>query len=252
MSSNETAEQATKLILRKAFSVPKSVRDPNEDSWCSREFPFGSLHAISDGASVSFDPARWSDILARKFVADPFVTHSWLKEAQLEFSEYFDREAMPWNLQAAYDVGTFASLLGVVVYEPGATVMLLAIGDSLGVCYDGSRFVSSFPYQSEEQFKQRPKLLSTNLVDNDFYLSARSSFRESIQLWQLKDPVLLLMSDALGEWLLSSDNRDCFADRVMNYSEADFEEFVEAERAIGRLRRDDTTLLVIATDVLPG
>jgi hypothetical protein len=57
--------------------------------------------------------------------------------------------------------------------------------------------------------------------------------------------VLLCMTDALGQWVLARLDEEVSPITVLRKlrSPAAFRRFVLAERAAGRLRRDDTTLL---------
>ena len=148
--------------------------------------------------------------------------------------------------QAAFDRGSFASLLGVSDRGDGR-VGVLAIGDSLAVLCDGDRVVASFPYELPEQFEARPQLLSTNPAENAF----------------LAEPDALPGCRSNGTWGRSTTRR-CSASPTRSAAgscrsatasrrrslgcapsrnRAAFARFVEEERAAGRMRRDDTTLL---------
>jgi hypothetical protein len=144
-------------------------------------------------------------------------------------------------LQASFDRGTFASLLGVSQIRAGA-VNVVAIGDSIAVLCEGDRVVSSFPYTSADQFEQRPQLLSTNAAENDF-LDEIEPIR-----WNLSEydrPALLCMTDALGQSVLAHRDEEPSPITILRRikSLTGFKRFVAAEREAGRLRRDDTTLL---------
>jgi len=68
---------------------------------------------VSDGASVSFDSASWSRILARRFAQHPQFDPDWVAQAIADYAKLHDRDSLPWMQQAAFDRGSFASLLGV-------------------------------------------------------------------------------------------------------------------------------------------
>src|SRR5215207_3054832 len=107
------------------FTVPKAEGQPNEDRYQSSR---KGVHALSDGASVSFDSASWAQILVRRYARNPEVTREWIRSAIGEFSILYDRESMPWMKQASFDRGTFASLLGVRVLNEGKNIQVLSIG----------------------------------------------------------------------------------------------------------------------------
>src|SRR6266700_580090 len=146
------------------MTVPKVNGQRNEDSFVhSRKDVF----AISDGASVSFDSAAWSRILVRRFAQNPNFSKEWLGAAISEFRELYDRDTLPWMKQAAFDKGSFASLLGVRFFDDDR-IQLMAIGDSLAVLCDGNEIRDTFPYEQASQFDQRPQLLCTNPAENKF------------------------------------------------------------------------------------
>jgi hypothetical protein len=232
----------TPLGVRRGFTVAKHADRPadNEDRWWGSED--GAVCALSDGASVSFDPGPWADILVRRFVADHEVSRLWLSAAIEEYARLHDREAMAWMQQAAFDRGSFATLLGAVCGE--GHVRVVAVGDSLLALADGDRLVRTLPYDQAEAFDQRPRLLSTNPAENA-WLDEADAFPawQELDLTRLAQPTVLLMTDALGCWLLGGPDR--LAALLAIEDQAAFEAFVEGERSEGRLKRDDTTLIVI-------
>jgi hypothetical protein len=239
----EPAAQAQPFATARGFTVAKRPGDANEDCWQNSHKGVG---AVSDGASVSFDSAAWSRILARRYAQFPHLDEDWLREAILAYDGLHDRDSLPWMQQAAFDRGSFASLLGVSD-RGGGRIEVLAVGDSLAVLCDGDRIVASFPYEAPEQFEARPQLLSTDPAENAFLAApgCRARLHAEWDLGPLHDPALLCVTDALGCWLLTQ--RDAAPSplarlRALAKPRA-FARFVEEERAAGRMRRDDTTLL---------
>ena len=145
---------------------------------------------------------------------------------------------MSWSAQAAFDRGSFATLLGVRVNA--SSVSILGIGDSLAVLDDGSEIRATFPYVEPGQFRNNPLLLSTIMDRNTAVLG------DPLQAqWDVKgEDKLFCMTDAIGAWLLSKRSERMARLRALK-SRAEFVTFVEAARARGAMRRDDTTLLVI-------
>lgn len=227
------------------LTVPKIDGQPNEDAYCRS---FRGVHALSDGASISFDSMTWSRMLVRRYVRDPQFSQDWLTDATAEFSCLYERDSLPWMKQAAFDQGSFASLLGVRMEENGDRIRLFAVGDSLAVLCDGDVIKSTFPYVSAEQFERSPQLLSTNPTENAFL--AETGHEEFTAEWSfagLARPALLCMTDALGQWLLSCRGGKRSPVGILRDidGQAEFTRFVHAERATGRMRRDDTTLMAI-------
>jgi len=155
MALVEPVAQPQPFARPRAFTVGKRPGELNEDCWQNSHKGAG---AVSDGASVSFDSAAWSRILARRYAQHPCFDDTWVAAAIAAYAELHDRDSLPWMQQAAFDRGSFASLLGVTD-RGDRQVAILAIGDSLAVLCDGDRVVASFPYEAPEQFDANPQLL---------------------------------------------------------------------------------------------
>jgi len=231
--------------LRIKFSVPKDERYPNEDSHqCSKR---RGIFALSDGASVSYDSALWSRILVRHYCIRPEIDQQWLTGAIAEFSRIHNRDSLPWMMQAAFDRGSFASLLGVRYEQGGTGVQVFAVGDSLAVLCEGDKVVDSWPYKDASQFARDPQLISTNPEDNNFLFQEETQqrFKVNWDLVGMSAPAVFCMTDALGCWLLARrDEAPSPVTTLRSLSKRrEFGEFVRSEHDAGRLKRDDTTVL---------
>jgi hypothetical protein len=241
-----SVETPSKSRLPLAFSVSKEEDRRNEDSFCRSA---KGVYALSDGASVSFDSASWARILVRRYTRNPEFTPEWLAAAMAEFRKLYDRDKLPWMQQASFDKGSFASLLGVRVVDDGRLIQVFAIGDSLAVLCEGDGIKATFPLSAASEFNRRPQLLCTNPTENVF-LDRLDVGYDLIVDWSFRDlrqPALLCMTDALGHWLLS--RRDCDPSPISLLRKVStpkaFARFVHEERAAGRMKRDDTTLIAL-------
>lgn len=238
------ADSSLPIRLLRAFTSPKRSDEPNEDRWLASED--GTTFAISDGASVSFDSASWAAILVRRFVGNPVVDQEWLYAAIAEYEQAHDRIAMDWMQQAAFDRGSSATLLGAVYSGSGPTVRVIVIGDSLLAMTDGERLIQTIPYTTPEEFAQSPNLLSTNSFENGFLDEERiAGAWHDLPIASDSRPTLLLMTDAIGRWLLDSPDPDRVTRLLLISNDQEFDNFVERERSEGRLRKDDSTLMVL-------
>jgi hypothetical protein len=200
------------------------------------------VFAVSDGASESFASRRWARILVSAYARRPEPSEPWISDAIGCYNRCFDFPSMSWSSQAAFERGSFATLLGARIEDKEGTLSLLAINDSLAVLAEGDRVRETFPYTDAQQFGANPLLLATVFERNAEIipgeLSVQWSFRE------LEAPRLMCMTDALGAWLLTDkDERLAFLSRIR--TRAEFETFVLHARAQGEMRTDDTSLLVI-------
>lgn len=230
-------------------SVPKLPGDAerNEDAfaWSGER----SVVALSDGASESFDSRLWARILVRLFVLDPNLSMARVNTAISAFTRRHDPSSMSWSRHAAFQRGSFATLLGVEVSPNMDEARILAIGDTTAVLLDDNRLVACFPYTAPEDFQRRPTLLSTRPAFNGF-LDRPEHTRMSTTVWQLdrlEAPRIVCMTDAIAEWFLRQAVDDpCAGDCLLGFSEtADLESLVVQERQAGRIHVDDTTVLIL-------
>jgi hypothetical protein len=239
----EPEPRAPPFARARGVSVAKHDGEPNEDAWqCSRK----GVAVVSDGASVSFDSATWSHLLVRRYAQDPRFGPEWLEGCIAAYAGRYDRENLNWMQQAAFDRGSFASLLAVRDKGCGR-VDVLAVGDSLAVLCDGDRVVATFPYEEPEQFEADPLLVSTIPSRNVFFKDAESTAGLSCEwdLGPLTAPSLLCVTDALGRWILTfrDEQPSPIARLRQTRSRRAFARLVAGEREAGRMRRDDTTML---------
>ena len=230
-----------------AYSVPKVPGDPaaNEDSYnVSLD---GRTAAVSDGASESYDPALWSRTLVDKFIELPRFRCDWVEDTIQRYEHSANTRDLAWYAEAALERGSFATLVGFCHKPRLRYATILAIGDSLAVLADGGEIIRSFPYQNAEQFKSNPRLLATRRERNQWLRAEpqKRQARDVHAIWRfdrLIQPRLLLMTDALGAWLLANPQRLHDLLNISTYEE--FSELVQACRERDEMRRDDTTLLV--------
>jgi hypothetical protein len=241
-------ETQHRLRALRRFTVPKA-----EDEYTNEDFLAGSerkgIYALSDGASISFDSAAWARIVAIAYVRNPQVTTQWLTDAIEEFSRKYDRDALPWMAQAAFDRGSFASLLGIQLRGTDS-IEVFAIGDSQALLCEGDAIISMFPYSVSTQFTNSPMLLSTSRAANVFlkedgYPESRTVFWDAEGLGS---PAVYCMTDALAQWVLERKEEGNSPVKLLQSltTVRQFRSFVQAERASGRMKRDDTTLLVLS------
>lgn len=233
-------------------SCPKDplVNDINEDRWAFDEV--GGTLALCDGASESYNSSVWAQILADKFIVDPAMTPTWVANALNNYVSQHDIAAMSWSKQASYERGSFSTLLGAQHISGNKTVEVLAVGDSLAILADGSKLVSSWPYSEPERFQDRPTLLATLTEHNAFVSGAEfwTTHGTHFELDGLETPRLICVTDALGEWVLRQTraNGDALARLLALTTQEELVALVVEERHAGRMRIDDSTLLVATFD----
>ncbi len=224
-------------------TVPKHVESPNdnEDAYCLA--PGMGRIVLADGASESFDARNWAHLLVER-MADEDLSVAAVAACAQSYEALHDPEQLTWSKAAAYQRGSFATLLVVQDIPGSSSVRISAVGDSLAVWLDGDKMLASVPYGSSEQFLDKPSLLSTRMDLNEPGLHC------SVHEWEYEEQghrFLLCMTDALGAWLLSHQERGNASalESLCSIREShELVDLVESERAAGRMRRDDSTLII--------
>lgn len=232
--------------IPKDLNYPEAIEDAIEVSADTANI------AISDGASESFDSKTWAHLLVANYTNSPGLAPNWLPEVISQYNAHFNGSSLSWSQQAAFERGSFATLLGIEESSAHSSIDILSVGDSLAVLLAGTTMIKSFPYQNSQQFQQRPRLFCTTASKNNFLYDSKF-FSQHQRTWSLKDlfkPTLLCMTDALGEWAfrMAQDNSPQWETLLSINSLPQLEELVLNERAKKLMRIDDVTLVSIALE----
>ncbi len=225
-------------------TVAKHEESPSDNEDAYRLVPDVGRIVLADGASESFDARNWAQLLVDR-MADEDLSVAAVGACAHAYEALHDPEQLTWSKAAAYQRGSFATLLVVQDLPESSSVRVSAVGDSLAVWLDADTMLASVPYGSSEQFLDKPSLLSTRMDLNE-----PDGLHCSVHEWgyeQQGHRFLLCMTDALGAWLLSHQERgDASALEALRSIRESHElvELVERERAAGRMRRDDSTLII--------
>jgi hypothetical protein len=244
-------------ILR-SLSISKEPDYPesNEDFffWTSA----GRACAMSDGASESFDSKTWARLLCESFTQTFSVPpppdlndrsiRSVLADARRRYMAGLTHRVLTWSQQAALHRGNFASLLGVV--EGTQQVYLVAIGDTVALWQDTDGKVHSHVLQEPAAFEKNPVLLSSD-ARGDAMVFEHERHRWSVlclEKARIQGTQLFLMTDALGCYAIGRALAGQWTEIEQAFSlpDRDFAFWVSKARLNGWMRRDDTTLAIVA------
>lgn len=233
------------LTLLFEGTVPKHIESPDDNEDARRTALEKGRLLISDGASESFDARNWAQLLVERMLDEEFSLTAVTRCAQ-DYEALHDLRSLSWSKAAAYERGSFATLLVAQDLPERKAVRVTAVGDSLAAWVNEGELIASSPYTRSEQFQEKPTLLATrlalNTTDDDWNTQEWSYDAKSRRL-------LLCMTDALGAWLLAHQEQgDSSAlGTLCGLRDAqEFSDLIGSERTAGRLRRDDTTLIVVA------
>jgi hypothetical protein len=228
--------------------------------------------AVSDGASESVLAGLWARSLVDHFVNAPLkalvapddfglyavtATSSW--EATL--GDYIarreaDGRPIQWYEQPKIDRGAYATLLTVGFHPPmdgnladprdDGRWSAAAIGDCCLFQVREGSLITTFPLTLSEEFGTSPHLLNSRNQDSP--LISKRVVMSTGSLRQQDD--FYLCTDAVAAWFLreAAEGRHPWETlRDLGTSDGlEFADFVVEERASGRMRNDDATLIHVA------
>lgn len=225
-------------------TVAKHIDEPENNEDSIHIVMDASKIALADGASESFDAKNWAQLLVAH-VVDKGYSDDLLSVCSNAYKKLHDPKKLSWSKAAAYERGSFATLLLAEENSNKNSINITAIGDSLAVWSDGNQVLDSVPYSHSDQFCEKPTLLSTRLDLNPSLDS--EAFHRVTWCYENEPRYLFCMTDALGAWFLRriEEGDPSVYQQLCNLSEnAAFLQLVESERSAGRMRRDDATLVV--------
>lgn len=235
-----------RVRLDSVFSVSKDPErtELNEDAF-DRDID-GSVFALSDGASESYDSQAWARMLVHKYVENPNFNGEWVSDVQQIYQSSVDFNALSWSKQLAFERGSFATLLGLKLLNESQVADIFSVGDSLAVHIRDGVCIRSFPFQHPEQFDARPELLATLTHQNKFTQDDQFVISDHSEKWELMSGDLIFMlTDAIGQWFLRELNYEISSFEALNKvtTEIEFQSLILAMRGEKRMKLDDSTML---------
>lgn len=207
---------------------------------------------VVDGATEAYDALRWVQHLVATFTdaAGPAVTrdalHAWFERVQrMWVNEAPTRFANVIEELTFREQGSFATFLGcelVGLEDTAARWEAAALGDTVLFHVRDGRLLAHFPPISVDEFGLSPEGVSTRPAALPQMLDGLVFARGELAPGDL----LFLATDALAHWMLGELDRDHAALWALLGDldhDATFTTLVRDQRARGRLRNDDVTLL---------
>lgn len=231
------------LTFNRAFTVCKDMEYPdgNEDFFVWSEDRCGA--AIFDGATESFAARRWVHLVAT----------AWRQHSQLDFeglqNEYekeIDALDLGWAEAQARLRGSFTTLASVSPTSGGLAATI--IGDSCIALCKGNDAVEFHPSSDPEFFRSVPEALATSstlLSANEDLMTACSW---TIPIEPEEVDRIVLMTDAVGHWVTSEaapHENSRLASLLACCVEEEWSTLVQEERIAGRMKADDSTVVVL-------
>ncbi|MBS2966978.1 hypothetical protein KGA66_28350 [Actinocrinis puniceicyclus] len=259
------------LLRCRVFRLPKlgSTEAEYEDaSACpgGDESPYeGRTLAVADGASESMLAGQWAAMLVDaiaalggRSLADSTVlaevitrtAGAWPRVVE-QYRKGREQAGRPlaWYEEPKLELGAHATVLGLSFHpasaqEPmpsgGGRWSLAALGDSCVFHTRGGKIISADPLDHADDFGVTPHLATTLHPDPEL-LAQRIVAREGGS-W-LPGDVFYLATDAAAHWTLTAGGPPFLPKEMEGFFADDGVRFADRQRAQGRLRNDDTTIV---------
>lgn len=231
------------LQVSRCCTVPKDPAYPNEDVF--RQNSRSQRFVLCDGASESFNARLWANCVATACLRNGFSSEAWIGVAFEQYTKTIARTGLSWSQEAAAAKGSFCTVVSAEL--TGQQVITTSIGDSLFALFDGDNLIETWRYEKVEEFNARPLLIASNDNNNDEVKTCLQSgeLTTVFDLNGLANPRILLLTDAIAAWLVSEKVLRGPMLTNPSLTKAGFGSLVHRERESGRMRTDDTTLVVL-------
>ncbi len=168
-----------------------------------------SCYAIADGATQSFNPELWADLITKRFIVNPAFEPDALievfKSCAEEFSnlkyEFSPNPAIASLERQKLKVGATSTFIGVKIKSDN-TLSIISCGDSNTFILRSDGIIS-FPSTSLDELDEKKLFLNTvklseNEIKKDFFV------QQIIPLQQ--EDTIILATDALSRLILRNPN----------------------------------------------
>jgi hypothetical protein len=245
-------------IQVKAFQTPKNGSTSQECqdavAWNEQTRNF----AIADGVSDSAFQSLWADLLVNSFVAQAGSTPefskawltTWLQNEQSQWNSQVNWDTVPWHGRLkAEQTGAQATFLGIRLLPESHSWVGIAIGDCnlFHFSKDGT-FKESIPNKRAADFSNATQAFSSISQDQEHVQKTKR-----IQGTYEPGETLVLATDAMARWMLErlEENQNPLDEIPTSNAPGVFDQWVNTLRQAGKMKDDDTSVLVIQPDPVP-
>lgn len=273
MRENAAPNLDTKTVVGQAltFALPKGGEIESEDKIAVNNECH--IYALADGVSQTFVPGFWAEIIVDNFVNTPFNIFNdiefskWLVECSNKWFNLINMKWVPevqeqrirdgkfphdWNNDITD--GAQTTLIGCLLSASTASentsrvVQVVSIGDAEFFHFspkNGESWVlkKSLPYTHSKQFTYKTNVLATRQDMLGHALNSKQQWSVEVQ----RGDLLVLMSDALAEWLLMQieEEKGDWLRLLTDLNDDEFKKLVYKERESRRMKNDDVTMLIV-------
>ena len=228
---------------------------------CNEE---SNRYAIADGATLSFFPQPWAELLVRQFCYPNGTVLSLAEENWEEWIEPIQQKWLQWVSQTVRKTNEYILVDRLAKLEPALSTFIglefkhdveewraLLLGDSC-LFHRNERGFKSYPLETLADFAYRPKSFASFPKDNPV-----GGPPEVITGKAAPGDLFILTTDALAKWIVQHHESEKLVDALSRLEQIEtaeqFHEFVDWAREAEdiRLVNDDVTLVLISVEESP-
>jgi len=219
--------------------------DGNEDAWVWVDDV--QRAAVFDGATESFAARRWVSILTEAWEQDSAID---LEALQRQYADAGAAMNLSWAQEEAAGRGSFTTLASVQAAPGGLDAT--CVGDSAILLVKDARIVEAYPSLDPADYSSVPEALgsSTEHLNQGQRLLQTCSW--TIPVAPDDIDMAVLATDAVAVWLLQGNRNhtnELLAATLQIDDQAHWEHIVAGEREAGRMKADDSTVMILKVEV---
>ena len=237
------------LSLMAAWTVCKDLALPegNEDAsvWVSER----QLAAVFDGATESFAARRWVNILSTAWEQDHHTDTGRMTALQQQYAADVNAMDLSWAQEQAAGRGSFTTVASIQAAPGGLAAT--CVGDSAIALVKNGCIVEAYPSMQPVDYSSVPDALgsSQELLSLGQELLETCSWTIPVEPGEFD--MVVLATDAVAVWLLEENHLqpNGHLAAVLEIGDATaWEQLVAKEREAGRMKTDDSTVMIIAVE----
>lgn len=235
------------VTLVACWSMCKDPLHPesNEDTavWVADR----QVAAVFDGATESFAARRWVNIVSSGWESGSPLD---LGALQQEYSDDINAMELSWAQESAAGRGSFTTVASIEPAPGGLAAT--CVGDSAILLVKNGAIVQAYPSIDPADYSSVPDALGSTTETLPLGQELIQTCSWTIPLEPDEFDVALLATDAVAVWLLQGNeaqpNERLTSARAVS-DDAAWEDLVTHERQSGRMKTDDSTLMVVNIEV---
>jgi len=237
----------------KGFQTPKNGSTSQECQDAVAWDENRNIFAIADGVSDSAFQSLWANLLVNGFVARAQSEQSftkdwlvaWLEAEQREWHSQVNWNDIPWHGRLkAQQIGGQATFLGIRLIPEKRSWVGIVMGDcNLFRFGKDHTFKESIPNKRSADFSNATQAFSSISQNPDHMLSQTKMIRGVYE----PGDYLVLATDAMACWMLEKieTKGDPLNEIPPSDESSTFNRWVNAQRQNGKIKDDDTSILMI-------